>query len=239
MIITRGAASAKGFGFAGGDGKAPPGTYTFPLNYVGYNYYFPVGWPLVNISVYGSGGASYYQSDGGGYGSKATKNNVSASSIYIYGPTSRTASSWYGGGYGGAGGSASVTPYTGGNGGAVCAATFSGGSGLVLAAGGGGKSPTGTPSARGGIEGTNYQDAQGSGPSGTCGGSGYSGGCYSGGGGGGGGYSTGGNGGARRNGGNAGGNGGTPSSSGPGSYGYDTLVVASNAGQGYAELSWG
>lgn len=240
-IITIGGASARGFGFAG-KSKEPPGSITYANGYSGASYQ-PIGYTTVTVTCRGSVGTysgygtGVYQD--AGKGSVATNNNVPVANLMIYCPSGVRISQWSGGGSGGTGAPVTVTPYSGLAGGAVCAATWTGG--LLVAAGGGGSASfnvTGV-SRYGGYEGSGsalgdnaYPPSNSNGTS-----SPNVGACYYGGGGGGGGYSLGGGAGSHRNGGRAGGNGATPTTTGPGSYGYTSLSTTSTT-SGFAVVSW-
>lgn len=242
-IITIGGASARGFGLTASK-REPPGSITYNNGYTGPSYQ-PIGYTKVTVTCRGSrgtnsgyGGSGVYQDAGNG--SVATNNNVPVANLMIYCPSGVRQSQWSGGGSGGTGATVTVSAYNGLAGGAVCAATWTGG--LLVAAGGGGSASFNTssaPSRYGGYEGSGsalgdnaYPPFNSNGTS-----SPPIGACYYGGGGGGGGYSLGGGAGSHRNGGRAGGNGATPTTTGPGSYGYTSLSTTSTT-SGFAVVSW-
>lgn len=241
-IITIGGASARGFGFAGSS-KEPPGSITYANGYSGASYQ-PIGYTTVTVTCVGSRGtasgygASPYQDAGSG--SVAVNNSVPVANLMIRCPSGVRVSQWSGGGSGGTGAPVTQSAFNGLAGGAVCAATWTGG--VLVAAGGGGAASVAYSrvSRYGGYEGSGtalgnnaYPPSSSDGAS-----SPNVGNCYYGGGGGGGGYSLGGGAGSVNNGGRAGGNGATPTTTGPGSFGYTSIATTSQQ-SGYAIVAWG
>lgn len=238
-IVTIGGASARGFGLTASSIE-PPGSITYNNGYTGPSYQ-PRGYITVTVTCRGShgtlsdyGSAPYVDA---GKGSVAVNNNVPVASLMIYCPSGVRISQWPGGGSGGTPGVSAMS--NGVAGGAVCAATWTGG--VLVAAGGGGKSGGSTSSQGrfGGYEGMSTSFPNSNTPSsGNNGANAPSvGACYYSGGGGGGGYSVGGFAGGTNVGGRAGGNGATPTTTGPGSFGYTSLSITSNT-SGFAVVSW-